>query len=103
MNAWLVILAAGAGSYLMRLSMIVLAGRMRLPQRLEDASALVAPAAFAALAATALAGAAVSAQALPALAAAAVAAIAALRTGFSGAAVLAGMPTFWVLSALLAA
>jgi hypothetical protein len=45
MNAWMVILAAGLGSYLFRLSMIVLAGRITMPAYLEQASGLVAPAA----------------------------------------------------------
>ena len=51
MNAWLVIVAAGLGSYLFRISMVVLADRVTMPERLERASTFVAPAAFAALAA----------------------------------------------------
>jgi branched-subunit amino acid transport protein len=42
MNAWIVILAAGFGSYLFRLSMIVLVDRITLPAYLERASGLVA-------------------------------------------------------------
>ena len=57
MNAWMVILAAGLGSYLFRLSMIVLAGRIKMPAYLERASGLVAPVAFAALAAAGVAAA----------------------------------------------
>ena len=51
MSVWLAILAAGLGSYLFRLSMVVLADRVTMPEKLERASTFVAPAAFAALAA----------------------------------------------------
>lgn len=102
MTAWLVIIAAGVGSYLLRLSMITAADRVRLPTRLEQASELVAPAAFAALAATAIAEATLAAGAAPApLIATAVAVLAAARTGSPQAALLAGMPTLWLITALL--
>ena len=55
MTVWIVILAAAAGSYLFRLSMIVLADRYTLPPALERATGFVAPAAFAALAAAGIA------------------------------------------------
>jgi Branched-chain amino acid transport protein (AzlD) len=55
MNAWTVILTAGLGSYLFRLSMIVLFDRITMPAFLERASQLVAPAAFAAMAVAGLA------------------------------------------------
>lgn len=106
MNAWLVVLLAGAGSLLLRLSMIVAADRFRLPAQLDQASALVAPAAFAALAATSIAGAAldaVGAEAVAPLAAVGVAVLVVARTGSRHAAVLVGMPTLWLTSALLAA
>jgi branched-subunit amino acid transport protein len=104
MTAWIVILAAGLGSYLFRLSMIVLAARITMPACLERASGLVAPAAFAALAA---AGAATACRGLGAtqaaapLAAVAAAVIAVLRTGSPQAAILAGMPALWVAATLL--
>ena len=104
MNAWTVILAAGFGSYLFRLSMIVLFERITMPAYLERASQLVAPAAFAAMAAAGLAAACMSlgsAQAAAPLAAVAAAVIAVLRTGSSQAAILAGLPVFWVTGALL--
>jgi len=104
MNAWTVILAAGSGSYLFRLSMIVLFDRITMPASLERASQLVAPAAFAAMAAAGLATACMSigaAQAAAPLAAVAAAVIAVLRTGSSQAAILAGLPVLWVTSALL--
>ena len=84
MNTWIVIVAAGLGSYLFRLSMIILAGRITMPPYLERASGLVVPAAFAALAAVAAA------------------VIAVLRTGSPQAAIVAGMPVLWIATALLA-
>ena len=104
MNAWIVILAAGSGSYLFRLSMIILTGRITMPAYLERASGLVAPAAFAALAAAGVAaacsGLGMTGATAP-LAAVAAAVIAVLRTGSSRAAILAGMPALWVATALL--
>src|SRR5262249_4759083 len=82
MNAWTVILAAGLGSFLFRLSMIVLFGRITMPAYLQRASELVAPAAFAAMAAAGLATACMSLGATRAaapLAAVAAAVIAVLR------------------------
>jgi branched-subunit amino acid transport protein len=104
MSVWLTVLAAGFGSFLFRLSMVAVADRLVLPATMERGTELVAPAAFAALAATAVAGAAtgvVLTQAVAPLAAVAVAVLAVLRTGSSHAAILAGMPTLWLLSATL--
>ena len=104
MNAWIVILAAGSGSYLFRLSMIILTGWITLPAYLERASGFVAPAAFAALAAAGVATACIglgATQAAAPLAAVAAAVIAVLRTGSSQAAILVGMPALWVATALL--
>ena len=106
MNAWTVVLAVGFGSYLLRMSMIGAADRIRLPASLEDSGSLVAPAAFAALAVTGI-GATIldgtGSQALAPLAAVTVAALAVLRTGSRYAAMLAGMPTLWVVTLLTAA
>jgi len=104
MNAWTVILAAGLGSYLFRLSMIVLFDRITMPAHLQRASELVAPAAFTALAATGVATACMGlgvTQAAAPLAAVAAAIIAVLRTGSSQAAILVGMPTLWITAAML--
>ena len=98
MNAWMVIVAAGLGSYLFRLSMIVLAGRITMPAYLERASGLVALAAAGVAAACRGLGAT---QAVAPLAAVAAAVIAVLRTGSPPAAILAGMPTLWITTALL--
>ena len=104
MNAWIVVVVAGLGSYLFRLSMIILTGRITMPPYLERASGFVAPAAFAALAAAGVAAACGGlgmTQAAAPLAAVAAAVIAVLRTGSSQAAILAGMPALWVATALL--
>ena len=104
MSAWIVIMTAGLGSYLFRLSMIVLISRITMPPDLERASGLVAPAAFAALAAAGVAAACSglgSTGATAPLAAVAVAVIAVLRTGSPQGAILAGMPALWVATALL--
>ena len=106
MNVWTTILLAGLGSYLLRMSMIS-TDRFRLPAQLDGAATLVAPAAFAALAVSGLAA---LAQAgfqddgvrgtLPLAATLAVASFAVLRTSKPYLAVLAGMPTFWLVTAL---
>jgi branched-subunit amino acid transport protein len=104
MSTWIVIVAAGLGSYLFRLSMIVLFDRITMPAYLQRASELVAPAAFAALAAAGIAaacsGLGITGATAP-LAAVAAAVIAVLRTGSPQAAILAGMPALWIATALL--
>ena len=103
MNAWIVVLIAGFGCYLLRMSMVIAGNRIRLPARLEDSAAMVAPAAFAALAVTSVAGSVVAAtgpQALVPIAAAALAVVAVIRTGSRYAAVFTGMPALWILTAL---
>jgi branched-subunit amino acid transport protein len=101
MTAWLVVLAAGLGSYLFRISMVVLVGRIGSPARFERASDLVVPSAFAALAAGGVVAGCTGASVPEAIAplAAVVAAVAAVRrTGSPHAAIVAGMPTLWVLN-----
>jgi len=99
MNAWLVVLAVGLGSYLFRLSVVTLADRITMPASLERTTELVAPASFAAIAATGVAHSCVGValvEALPPLAAVGVAVVAVVRTGSSYAAILAGMPVLWL-------
>lgn len=106
MSVWLAILAAGLGSYLFRLSMVVLADRVTMPEKLERASTFVAPAAFAALAAGGIAANTAGADAggwVPPLGAVVVAVIAVRRTGRPYAALLAGMPALWILTAVVPA
>jgi branched chain amino acid efflux pump len=104
MNVWLIIIAAGLGSYLFRISMVVLADRVTMPHVLERASTFVAPAAFAALAAGGIAAntAGLDLAGWTASLAAIVVAVTAVRlTGRPYAALLAGMPTLWILSAVV--
>lgn len=104
MNIWLVVVAAGAGSYLFRISMLVLVARVGLPSVLGRAARVAVPTAFAALATTSLMGSVTTDMASVApLAAVVVAALAVRATGSPRAALLAGMPTLWVLGALLPA
>jgi branched-subunit amino acid transport protein len=104
MNAWLAILVAGLGSYLFRISVVAMADRIAMPASMERATELIAPGSFAALAATGVVTTCVGiapVEALPPLAAVAVAVAAVVRTGSSYAAVLAGMPTLWLATAVL--
>jgi branched-subunit amino acid transport protein len=107
MNVWMTIIAAGFGSYLLRMSMIS-SDRFRLPPRLDGAASLVAPAAFSALAVSSLAALALAGLqaggipgSMPLVATLAVAGFAVARTGKPYLAVLAGMPTFWLTTALI--
>jgi len=103
-NTWIVIVAVGMGSYLFRLSMTILTGRITMPPYLERASGLVVPAAFAALAAAGVAAACSGlgvTRAVAPLAAVVAAVIAVLRTGSAQAAILVGMPVLWIATALL--
>lgn len=101
MSTWLVVVVAGAGSYLLRISMIVLAARTGLPPVLERAARFAVPTAFAALAAASLGShITLDPAALAPLVAIVVAVIAVRRTGSPHLAVLAGMPTLWALSAI---
>lgn len=103
MSDWLAILLAGAGSYALRMSMLV-DDRLRLPTRAEASVELVAPAAFSALAMTALATAVVNAASAVAAAPIAVAAVVAVvLTAWTGKpyASLLGLPAYWLTAALL--
>ena len=106
MTVWLVIFAVGAGSYLFRVSMLILARRVGVPRLLERATRFAVPTAFTALAASALAhqmmkttagiGAGVVAPSIAVIAGV----LAVRRTGSSHAALLVGMPTLWIVSAV---
>jgi branched-subunit amino acid transport protein len=103
MSAWMVVVVAGLASYLLRMSMISAPDQIRLPARVEESAVLVAPAAFAALAVTSLAGSVIDAagpQMAAPVVAAAVAAVAVSLTGRSYVALLAGLPAYWIFTAL---
>ena len=102
MSAWLVVVLAGALTYLLRISMLVVAARSHVPTLIERASRFAVPVAFGALASTSLTGlvATRGAGALPGLLAVATGVVVAHRTGSSRAAIFAGMPTLWLLTAV---
>jgi branched-subunit amino acid transport protein len=103
-SVWITILAAAAGTYALRVSMLVLVARRALPEIVERATRCGIPPIFAALAAASLARhAALDPSAAAPFAAVAAGAAAVRRTGSPTAALLAGMPTLWLLSALLGA
>lgn len=56
MTAWTVVLLAGLGSYLFRVSIVVAIDRLHAPAGMERLAGYVVPAAFAGLAASALIG-----------------------------------------------
>ena len=102
MTAWLVVLAVGAGSYLFRVSMLVVAAHTTLPPVVERAATYAAPVSCAALAATTLAEhAGADGATTAAVVSVAVAVAAVRRTGSAHAALVAGMPAYWLLAALL--
>jgi branched-subunit amino acid transport protein len=104
MTAWIVILAAGIGTLALRVGVVLAADRIRIPAWLDRASALVAPAAMAALATTSIVDAATSGHGSGGIApvvAAAVAALAVARKGWAYVAMLVGMPVLWLATALL--
>jgi branched-subunit amino acid transport protein len=102
MSAWLVVLVAGAGTYLLRISMLVVAAHSGVPPVIERAARFAVPVAFGALAATSLTALveANGRSALPSLAAVTAGVAVARRTGSSRAAILTGMPTLWALTAV---
>ena len=102
MSAWLVVAVVGVGTYLFRVSMVGLVGRHGSSARFERASRFVVPSAFAALAAGAITAAAAgpSGSVAP-VGAVTVAALAVHRSGSARAAIVVGMPTLWILNALL--
>lgn len=102
MSTWTVILAVAGGSYAMRVSMFVLLGNRSLPAWAATPMSMVAPAAVAALVASMLfvdAG-SVSPPELAELVATVAGFAAVRRSGNVMHAFAAGMPVFWILTAL---
>jgi branched-subunit amino acid transport protein len=105
MSVWYVVLAVGLGSYVFRAGVVLLADRGVMPASVQEASEFVAPVAFTTLAATGVAQACLGVAAVDALAplvAVAVAVIAVARTGRPWVAMIVGLPTLWLLNAVLA-
>jgi branched-subunit amino acid transport protein len=98
MKAFVVVAVAGIGTYLLRVSMLVLSARRGLPPLLERAARFAVPTAFAALAVGSLASYSASHAAVAPIAAVVVAAITVHHTRLPYMALVAGMPTLWLMS-----
>ena len=103
MTLLIVLLIAGAGTYLLRASMVLAMDRLDPGPGFEERLRLVGPAALAALVAGSLftAGGTPTGPGLPALAAVVVGAAVARRTGNVGLALGAGLPVFWLAQAVM--
>ena len=99
MSTFLVLLAAGAGTYVIRASLLVLLSGRSVPAALADSLSFVGPAAMGALVASSLAG---HGSSVPysTIAACAVGFVVARRTGRATYALVAGFPVLWLLTAL---
>jgi branched-subunit amino acid transport protein len=103
MTALLVIVAIGLGTYALRVSMFVLLGARSLPAGVGDALGFVGPAAVAALVATMMFthSGSIEPRPTPELVAIAAGYLTVRRTGNAGFAFVAGLPTLWVLTAMM--
>ena len=102
MSAYIAVLAVGFGSYLLRVSMLVLTARVgAVPPLIERAARYAIPVSFAALATDAFAPhvALTRTEMAPAVSVL-VAIIAVRRTRSPHAALIAGLPTLWIVTAL---
>jgi hypothetical protein len=102
MSAYVTVVAVGLGSYLLRVSMLVLTARIGgVPSMIERAAHYAIPVSFAALATDALAAhVAVTRTQIAPAASVLVAIIAVGRTRWPHAAIVAGLPTLWIATAL---
>jgi len=102
MSAVVAVVAVGLGSYLLRVSMLVLTARIgAVSPIVERAARYAIPVSFAALATDAFAPHIALARASLAPAVALLVAIVAVRrTGSPHAALIAGLPTLWIVTAL---
>jgi branched-subunit amino acid transport protein len=102
MSVYLAIVAVGLGSYLLRISMLVLVTRRgAVPSLIERAARYAIPVSYAALATNAFVSHLVLARAAIAPAAALIVAIIAVRRTHSPhVAIITGMPALWIVTAL---
>ena len=101
MTALLVVVAVGLGTYLLRVSMLLVASRVAIPALLQRAAPFAVVTSFAALAATSIANRALAGtDVVGPLLAMTAGAVAVRRTGSPPAALLAGMPVLWLAAAL---
>ncbi len=103
MTAWLVIIAIGLGSYVLRASMFVVLGDRELPAWTTTPMALVAPAAIGALVASMTLTDHGDARlpAVPELAAMAAGFVVVRRTGNVMHAITVGLPVFWLVTVVV--
>jgi branched-subunit amino acid transport protein len=101
MKPWLVVLAVAGGTYLFRVSMVVVASHATVPPVLERAARHAPTVSFAAIAAAAFGGhVTMTAEGAAPLVGALFAVVAVRRTGSCHAALAVGMPVVWLVSAL---
>ncbi|HEX5615112.1 MAG TPA: hypothetical protein VFZ83_08145 [Acidimicrobiia bacterium] len=102
MSVYLAVIAVGFGSYLLRISMLVLAARLgAVPPLIERAARYAISVSFAALATTAFAShLALARTAIAPAVALAVGIVAVQRTRSPHAAIIAGLPALWIVTAL---
>lgn len=102
MTAWLVIAAVAVGTFAFRASMLLALGGRQLPAWTDRPMALVGPAAVAALVASLVltSGGRFVAPPIPVLAAVAAGFLVTRRTGNVMHAFAAGLPVFWLLTAV---
>jgi branched-subunit amino acid transport protein len=104
MNPWLVVLAVAGGTYLFRVSMVVVAAHTTVPPAIERAARHAPTVSFAAIAAAGLAGhTTMTAHSAAPLIAALAAIVAVRRTGSPHAALAVGLPVVWLTAALAGA
>ena len=103
MSAWIVIVAVGAGTYLLRISMFMVIARRSLPAWTLTPMGFVAPAAVAALVGSMLLthDGTIAVVPLPELVAVAAGFVTVRRTGNVMHAIAAGMPAFWFLTVVM--
>lgn len=102
MTAWLVIAAVAVGTYGLRVSMFMILGRWNLPAWTEQPMTLIGPAAVAALVASLVltSKGAVTLPAPPVVIALVAGFVATRRSGNVMHAFAAGLPAFWLVTAL---
>ncbi len=103
MSAYVAVVAVGFGSYLLRVSMLVFTARIgAVPPMIERAARYAIPVSFAALATDAFAPQiALTRTAIAPAVAVLVAIVAVRRTRSPHAALIAGLPTLWIVTALV--
>ena len=102
MSVWMVFAAVGIGTYALRVSMFLALGRWSIPTRFERSMELMGPAALAALVTSMvlISDGRFAVPSAPVAAAVVVGFLVTRRTGDVLHALLAGLPVFWLVTAL---